>query len=859
MLKTPSDYIWLARELDALSARDRKATIRDLCRTDLYFLLWFALGRDDVSNQWILDRCKEVQASPNEHLDLWAREHYKLQRLDEPTPTPTGWKLHGELVVGDELFGPDGSVCEVVALNRVVTDSDNYEIEFDDGFKIQAGAGHLWPIEIRTRKRIPMSYDKPGPQRLYRESVLLKTEDIFKHDHTQDSRLAIAINEPLELPVVADLPIHPYLLGAWLGDGTSVNGNITCGDSEVFEFIAVLGYGMSNNKTPHRNAELRSVDGLSAILKTMGIRGKGNKAIPSMYLRSSKLQRLHLLQGLMDTDGHCNTRGTATFVNINECLIDGVVELCHTLGLKPTKRKYEITYKDAPYFYWQVSFQAYRAMPVFRIRRKLERSKSGDRKKPRRYIVACKKVAPVPMRCIQVSRRDGLYLTGKSFITTHNSTIITFALTIQDILSSHGDNPDPKWNGREVTLGIFSVTRPLAKGFLRQIKLELEQNEMLKDLFPDILYADPKSDAAKWSEDDGLIVKRRTNPKEATIEAWGVVDGQPTSKHFLVCVYDDLVTDKFVTSPEMIEKTNRAWELSINLGTEGGYRRYVGTIYHFNDTYQLMKDRGAVAARVYPCTDDGTPSGNPVLKSKEEILMKYRTMGAYTFSAQMLLNPVSDTLMGFRRDWLRYYSGATGHGMNIFILVDPANEKKKNSDFTVFMVIGLASDENYYLLDMVRDRLSLTERADMLFKLHRKYKPYCRGLRVGYEQYGMQADVAHIEDRQVRENYRFDIYKLGGKMPKNDRIKQLQPIFQQHRFFILESCFKTDYQGRTQDLVDVFLNQEYDSFPVPVHDDMLDCMARIMDKDFGATFPASTVEPDAYAINNEPRTSSWAN
>ncbi len=439
----------------------------------------------------------------------------------------------------------------------------------------------------------------------------------------------------------------------------------------------------------------------------------------------------------------------------------------------------------------------------------------------------------------------------------YKSTIITFAKTIQDILSSHGDDPLPKWNGREATIGIFSATRPLAKGFLRQIKQELEQNETLKELFPDILYKDPKGEATKWSEDDGLIVKRKTNPKEATIEAWGVIDAQPTSKHFLICVYDDMVTDTNVTTPEMIEKTNRAWELSINLGTDGGHRRYVGTIYHFNDTYRLMQQRGAAKVRKYPCTADGTPTGKPVLKSQEEITMKYRTMGAYTFASQMLLNPVSDTLMGFRREWLKYYQGTDGQGMNIYILCDPANEKKKTSDYTVFMVIGLASDGNYYMLEVIRDRLSLTQRADTLFRLHKKYKRFCKGLQVGYEKYGMQADISHMEDRMNRENYRFGITPLGGIMPKNDRIKKLQPIFEQRRFYLLESCFKTDYQGKTQDLIDIFLNEEYDSFPVPVHDDMLDCMARILDEEMGALFPDIIIE-DAYNSDGESRGSAWA-
>lgn len=103
----------------------------------------------------------------------------------------------------------------------------------------------------------------------------------------------------------------------------------------------------------------------------------------------------------------------------------------------------------------------------------------------------------------------------------YKSSIITFGKTIQDILA------DP-----EITVGLFSFTRPIAKAFLRQIMREFEGNDTLKELFPDILWEQPRKEAPKWSEDDGIIVRRAGNPKEATIEAWGLVDGQPTSKHY---------------------------------------------------------------------------------------------------------------------------------------------------------------------------------------------------------------------------------------------------------------------------------------------------------------------------------------
>ena len=128
-------------------------------------------------------------------------------------------------------------------------------------------------------------------------------------------------------------------------------------------------------------------------------------------------------------------------------------------------------------------------------------------------------------------------------VPTHNSTIITIAGSIQEVLR------DP-----EVTIGIFSHTRPIAKAFLFAIKTELESNTFLKNLFQDVLYNDPQKESKKWSLDDGLIVKRKSNAPTCTLEAYGLVDGQPTSRHYALRVYDDVCTQSSVTSPEMIQK-----------------------------------------------------------------------------------------------------------------------------------------------------------------------------------------------------------------------------------------------------------------------------------------------------------------
>lgn len=435
----------------------------------------------------------------------------------------------------------------------------------------------------------------------------------------------------------------------------------------------------------------------------------------------------------------------------------------------------------------------------------------------------------------------------------YKSTIITYAGTIREILSSHGDNPI---NDREQCIGIFSHTRPIAKGFLRQIKYEFETNELLKSLFPDVLWQNPAKDAPKWSEDDGITVKRKGNPKEATLEAWGLVDGQPTGKHFTGMVYDDVVTRESVTTPEMIAKTTQAVELSFNLGSQGQeWRRMIGTRYHFNDTYKPMISRGTFKPRIYTCTVDGTIDGDPVLLDREIIARKRRDMGAYTFACQMLQDPKGDETQGFKRDWIRYHLKSDGQGMNKYILVDAASGKRKSNDYTSIWVIGLGEDGNYYALDMIRDRLNLTQRGLAVMRLHRKWRP----VSVRYERYGMMADIEHIKSLQDTQNYRFDITEVAGQTAKNDRIKRLIPIFEQGKFYLPSSLYYTDYEGNALEMTHIFTEEEYMSFPVPVHDDMLDSLARICEPDLPLDWPIVYEEEERYGrYDKKPRKSYMA-
>jgi predicted phage terminase large subunit-like protein len=400
----------------------------------------------------------------------------------------------------------------------------------------------------------------------------------------------------------------------------------------------------------------------------------------------------------------------------------------------------------------------------------------------------------------------------------YKSTIVTFGKTMQKVLR------DPNR-----VHGIFSHTRPIAKAFLRQIMREFEENQVLHAAFPDVLWGMDVKQSPKWSEDDGIIVRRTSNQKEATIEAWGLVDGQPTSKHFDELVYDDIVVAASVTTPEMIEKTMTALEQSYNLGTVEGVRRFAGTRWHFNDAYSTLIKRGTAKLRFHPGKAGGEESGDSVFWPESIHEAKRRDMGPYTYACQILLNPKADAAQNFQRHWVRHYNSVKWSGYTIYICVDAASSKKKGSDYTSMMVVGLGEDTNFYVLDMVRDRLNLAERTDRLFTLARKYKPY----QIRYERYGMLGDIEHIRDHGEKTGYRIDskIVEVAGKAGKSDRIRRMLPAFEQGRVYLPRSLHVTDWEKNVRDLVHDFIEEEYVAFPNGGHDDMMDCLARMFEPD----------------------------
>ena len=419
----------------------------------------------------------------------------KLLDVNTPIPTPGGWTTMGELKIGDSVIDNRGLPCSVVWVSDV-EEEDTYRLTFSDGSEIVAGGRHQWVTRtFAERQRMTKGTDEWRAKR--RESRVSRVSGrksekftrslIERNRHknrppimdiptwgirtTEEIRATlmcgVTVNHSVdvagafELPE-RDLPLDPYVLGAWLGDGSTASGDITGIDPQIFEEITLAGYVVSDRKNPTCHGIL----GLPKDLRSAGV--LGFKHIPPVYLRSSKRQRLALLQGLMDTDGTADKRGQCEISLTNRKLAEGVQELILSLGIKCNFRE------SVAKLYGRIIGPCFKMKflsgdPVFRLDRKLARQKRADFRgtHTRRYIVKVEPVERVPLRCIQVDSPSHCYLCGREMIPTHNSRAIRMiAPTYMIYLSNMRGIKTP-------CCAIFSSTYPtLAERQMRKIDVE---------------------------------------------------------------------------------------------------------------------------------------------------------------------------------------------------------------------------------------------------------------------------------------------------------------------------------------------------------------------------------------------------
>jgi len=374
----------------------------------------------------------------------------KLLMLDENIPTPSGWTKNGDIKINDFVISADGTPVRVVGLSNIEED-DAYELFFSDGTSIIAGQSHLWKtMTFDERRKLERRNDKYREnRRSIRPSRSLQKKNWVAEENanrkykylpapsggirtTKDIYLSLKVkgginhsidqHPPLSLPSV-DLPIPPYTLGAWLGDGTSINSQITGIDEDIFKNIEKEGFQV----THHKNIKSHNISGLKLLLR--GERILNNKHIPLLYLRSSYHQRLSLLQGVMDTDGWSDIDGSCAITLKDKVLFNDVVHLIRTFGIIVNTSIVEKTCVNngKKGTYYNAKFVT--SIPVFRLQRKLTRQNlSPNIRYTRRFIINAKYIGRKKMRCIQIENEDGMYLAGSQFIPTHNSYLGCFLI-----------------------------------------------------------------------------------------------------------------------------------------------------------------------------------------------------------------------------------------------------------------------------------------------------------------------------------------------------------------------------------------------------------------------------------------------
>jgi phage portal protein BeeE len=381
----------------------------------------------------------------------------KAMDLATPIPTPTGWTTMGELKVGNVVLDEAGRPCNVTGTYEV-PDAESWRLEFSDGTHIDCCADHLWTTwtyadrkafgrtTSRDGKALPDNWPTwrsgrgKGPQ-TRRTAEIIET---LRHPTRGDSNHSVPVTGALQLPDAA-LPIDPYTLGVWLGDGTGISGAVTCGigDEQMLDEIRAAGYGITEQAAARRSGRTPyyTITGLRTALRGASL--LGDKHVPSAYLRGSEAQRLGLLQGLMDADGGFSSGQQVLFRNTNERLADAVVELARSLGQKPVKAKGRAMLNGVdcgPQYgvTWTPTIQ------VFRLARKADKWSPKQRatmQLQHRTIVSATKIPDRPMRCIRVDSPNHMYLAGEAMIPTHNTfrvnTIIPVANLILEKLNFH--------------------------------------------------------------------------------------------------------------------------------------------------------------------------------------------------------------------------------------------------------------------------------------------------------------------------------------------------------------------------------------------------------------------------------------
>lgn len=440
-------------------------------------------------NERITQAVADVEAGKNRLIQITMPPRTGKQIADsELVLTTDGWKRHGDLRVGDRVFSPSGHPVEVLGV--APPSMEKMRVTFTDGSSVVCHPNHEWTVFDRARGQW-----RTVETRYLAERVLwLRGRRGIRGGRTVIQLPSI---RPLEMPE-RDLPVDPYTLGVWLGDGTRGKASVCGAQADLDAIVALIPYPLGARWVhPATGVHYQYITGgFSKALRKSGV--YRDKHIPEEYQLASVRQRRSLLAGLVDTDGTVDVTGRTTVTSSSSRLAADIRSLVRSLGYRAGLVRIPMDTRDRSIRgrseSWAVQWTQLDGEPSGRALARKRRVKHGVQ---RRIGVASVEPAPdEPGRCIEVDSPDGLYLVGETLLPTHNSRYVSETLPVW-ILRKH-----PDWK-----IGMVSYGDPLAVGWGRSVRRTIEGNPGLGiKLAPDLAMA------AEWeTAEGGGIVSRGIN------------------------------------------------------------------------------------------------------------------------------------------------------------------------------------------------------------------------------------------------------------------------------------------------------------------------------------------------------------
>jgi hypothetical protein len=409
-----------AEEFELLSERPT----RDLFLNEMN-LLYDPQIKEAVREQ-VLGKVKR-QRKFQELLLVLGRRSGKALDITTPMLTTKGWKTMGDLQVGEQVYGPDGKPTNIVAITHQMHNRPCYKITFSNGETLIADEQHEWVTETKLdRKYMARGQHIVPKTRTTKEiyETLTYNRKDGKRENNHAIRVASAIQNDDK-----DLPIDPYMLGVFLGDGTAPCGHLTSGDPEIVDQIRerttfkpykqeFSKYGYCMGKDEHGRSFKELLQDCNLI---------DNKHIPDEYFNASEKQRWELLRGIMDTDGSAFANGRVELSLSNATLAEDTYKLICSLGIKSSIRESNATLNGKVVGgRYRMCFTPAADCILFHLSRKQERFVGAKGQGATRiFITNVEKIESVPVKCIQVDNETNMYLAGRALIPTHNSFLVS--------------------------------------------------------------------------------------------------------------------------------------------------------------------------------------------------------------------------------------------------------------------------------------------------------------------------------------------------------------------------------------------------------------------------------------------------